>query len=54
MKRRRRGLYREMVADFKREVARMAIRLEAGDTKKAAKLLDISRTTLYRLLGECA
>ena len=32
MKRRRRGLFREMVDDFKRDVARMAVRLEAGDT----------------------
>jgi DNA-binding NtrC family response regulator len=53
MRRRRRALFREMVEDYKRAIARTAICLEAGDTKKASKVLGVSRTTLYRLLGDC-
>ena len=44
MKRRRRpGLYRETVDDFKRDVVRIAVRV-TGDTKQAAKVLDIFRS----------
>jgi transcriptional regulator with PAS, ATPase and Fis domain len=53
MKRRRRRMYATLVHDYKRDIIRIAVRIEA-DTKKAAKPLGISRSTLYRLRGDYA